>query len=116
MSGLALIGRIRGAFPAPSFLGMGQSGRLSEQYLSAVLASLQPARVYELMCHPGILDREEVPDQRLLAYHDWEQERQVLCSEALREELAANSVRLIGYRDLMATREGLEVAAQEGRT
>ena len=113
MSVLSLINRFHMPHSAPIFLGMGESGRLSQQYMSNLLPKLRPGRVYELMCHPGIADIEEVKDSRLLAYHDWERERQTLSDPTLKMALATNNVRLIGYRHLQTTREGLRVRTEE---
>ena len=113
MSVLAQVNRFRMPCAAPGFLGMGESGRLSPQYLSNVMPTLRSGQVYELMCHPGMFDLEEVKDKRLLTYHDWEQERQTLCDPTLKTALAANNIRLIGYRHLQATREGLRAIPEE---
>jgi len=116
MSVLAQINRFRMPYAAPVFLGMGESGRLSQRYLSSVLPTLRSGQVYELMCHPGIADLEEVKDKRLLAYHDWELERHTLCDPALKTALAASNIRLIGYRHLRTTGEGLRVRPEETST
>jgi len=113
MSVLAQVNRFRIPRAAPGFLGMGESGRLSPQYLSNVLPTLRSGQVYELMCHPGMFDLEEVKDKRLLTYHDWELERHTLCDPTLKTVLAANNIRLIGYRHLQATREGLRARPEE---
>jgi gamma-glutamylcysteine synthetase len=60
------------------------------------------------MADPG-----NVGDKRLLAYHDWELERQTLSDPALKMALATNNIRLIGYRHLRTTREGLRVRTEE---
>ena len=61
---------------------------------------MQPGGIYELMCHPGHFDAEEVTDRRLLAYHDWEGELGTLTSPSARALLESRGVRLIGYRHL----------------
>ena len=116
MSVLAQINRFRMPYAAPVFLGMGESGRLSQRYLSNVLPTLRSGQVYELMCHPGIADLEEVKDKRLLAYHDWELERRTLSDPALKTALATNNIRLIGYRHLQTTGEGLRAKPEETST
>jgi predicted glycoside hydrolase/deacetylase ChbG (UPF0249 family) len=91
----------RGAIgPAAQFLGLDASGRLDEGYFQRVLPSLQAGQVYELMCHPGHLDRGEIKDPRLLAYHDWEGELATLTSANVRQLLDHHRVMVIGYRDL----------------
>ncbi|OYY94855.1 MAG: hypothetical protein B7Y41_04675 [Hydrogenophilales bacterium 28-61-23] len=113
MAVLAQVNRRKMSNEAPVFVGMGESGRLSRRYLANLLPKLRPGRVYELMCHPGIAAPEEVKDKRLLEYHDWELERQTLSDPTLKTVLAANNIRLIGYRHLLTTREGLQVRPEE---
>jgi predicted glycoside hydrolase/deacetylase ChbG (UPF0249 family) len=79
---------------------MGQSGHLSAGYLQRTLPKLHPGKVYELMCHPGYYDRNEIQDPRLPAYHDWDLERTTLCEPGLDTLLEANHIELIGYRAL----------------
>jgi hypothetical protein len=86
--------------PTAHFLGMEASGRLDMQYLQESVPRLRAGRVYELMCHPGDFDPQEVGDPRLLRYHDWQGELRTLTSPALRELLDRNGVRLVGYRHL----------------
>jgi predicted glycoside hydrolase/deacetylase ChbG (UPF0249 family) len=94
------------------FLGLEVSGRLNMRYLQTTLPRLRPGRVYELMCHPGDFDPQEVSDPRLLRYHDWQGELRTLTSPALRELLARSGVRLVGYRHL-EVRDDRLVARQE---
>jgi len=86
--------------PTAHFLGLEVSGRLDMRYLQATLPRLRPGRVYELMCHPGEFDPQEISDPRLLRYHGWQGELRTLTSPALRELLARSGVRLVGYRHL----------------
>ncbi|CAH1087214.1 carbohydrate deacetylase [Candidatus Nitrotoga sp. 1052] len=116
MSALTLMNRFHMAHAVPIFLGMGESGRLSQRYLSSRLPKLKPGKVYELMCHPGMADPGEVKGRRLLAYHDWELERQTLSDPELKKAFATNNIRLIGYRHLLTTREGLRVNPEEINT
>jgi predicted glycoside hydrolase/deacetylase ChbG (UPF0249 family) len=98
MRSLESINRRRLAAPAAHFLGLGTSGRLDLPYLERHVARLCAGRVYELMCHPGEFDAQEVSDPRLLRYHDWEGELRTLTGHAARELLQRHGVRLIGYR------------------
>ena len=91
------------------FHGLDPSGKLGLDYFRRTLPSLQPGAVYELMCHPGRLDRAEVQDPRLLAYHDWEGELATLTSPELAELLDQHHVSVIGYRDLAICGDRLEV-------
>ena len=86
--------------PAPEFLGMEASGRLDLAFLERSVPQLRPGRIYELMCHPGHFDPQEVRDPRLLHYHDWEGEFRALTDPATIELLHRHRVRLIGYRDV----------------
>jgi hypothetical protein len=97
---LSWIDRDGERIPSPILLGASHSGKLRLGYLERRLATLQPGRVYELMCHPGrVVAGEEIPP-RLRAYHDWEGELGAL-AVAEREGLFRSPlVRRIGYREL----------------
>jgi len=86
--------------PCARFLGMGISGRLNMEYLKQLLPGLRPGSIYELMCHPGICDRNEITDARLLRYHDWNGERETLTKPEVQDMLEYYGIRLIGYRNL----------------
>lgn len=60
--------------------GLAASGRLGTEALRRIFERLPADGVFELMCHPGRMDGQEVTDERLFAYHDWEGERSLLCS------------------------------------
>jgi hypothetical protein len=96
----ALAASVRGRLrrPVARFLGLESSGRIGREELAAVTADLQPGKVYELMCHPGRLDRAEVTDPRLLSYHDWEREFAALTDPDVRAMLEARGIRVVGYR------------------
>ena len=81
---------------------MEASGRLDMRYLEQTLPQLRAGRVYELMCHPGDFDPQEVRDPRLLRYHDWQGELRTLTSAALRALLDRCGIELIGFRHLPA--------------
>jgi predicted glycoside hydrolase/deacetylase ChbG (UPF0249 family) len=100
MKGLAGINHNRLDHPAPAFLGMAESGRLSLAALRNLIPRLQPGGVYELMCHPGFRTETEIDNPQLLRYHDWEGELAALTSAEARALLDRHGVRLIGYRDL----------------
>jgi predicted glycoside hydrolase/deacetylase ChbG (UPF0249 family) len=100
MKGLAGINHNRLDHPAPAFLGMAESGRLSLAALRNLIPRLQPGGVYELMCHPGFRSEAEIDNPQLLRYHDWEGELAALTSAEARALLDRHGVRLIGYRDL----------------
>ena len=96
-----MFNRSPAGLPAARFLGLQQSGRLDLTYFEEIVPRLRPGEVYELMCHPGQLDRGEVDDPRLLGYHDWEGELATLTNPAVAELLQRHGVRLVGYRDLV---------------
>jgi predicted glycoside hydrolase/deacetylase ChbG (UPF0249 family) len=100
MKGLTQINRSRLDHPAPDFLGMAESGRLSLAALQSLLPRLQAGKVYELMCHPGLPADGEIDSPQLLEYHHWENELAALTSPEARLLLDRHDVRLIGYRDL----------------
>lgn len=60
--------------------GLAASGRLKLAAVRRIFERLPAEGVFELMCHPGRLDAQEITDDRLFAYHDWEGERSFLCS------------------------------------
>jgi chitin disaccharide deacetylase len=81
-------------------LGVGESGNLSFDYLQHLVGKLGRGGIYELMCHPGYFEPDEVKDHSLRRYHNWEGELKVLTSEATAELFANHGVRPIGYREL----------------
>lgn len=85
----------------PCLLGLGASGKLSQDYLQSRLRSLRKGQVYELMCHPGYYDSSEIKERRLIDYHDWESELRLFTSPSFQTELGGHGVRLVGYRDLL---------------
>jgi len=97
---MGLINRTRMTNPAARFIGMGESGRLGADYLKQTLPKLKPGQVYELMCHPGYHDANEINNSPLLDYHDWNREFDTLTNPMVRDMLYQNRIRLIGYRHL----------------
>lgn len=91
-------GRSRGR--SPRLLGLSASGRLSYNYLCRRLGSLRGG-VYELMCHPGYYDPQEIEERRLIKYHEWESELRLFTDPSLRSKISRYGIRLIGYRDLL---------------
>jgi chitin disaccharide deacetylase len=114
MKGLEWTNRGERDAPAPLFLGLAASGRLAHEDLEREVLAMQPGGFYELMCHPGHFDPDEVSDPRLLAYHDWEGELGTLTHPAARQLLKQRGVRLIGYRHLKL-RDGRLVVSPEVR-
>jgi predicted glycoside hydrolase/deacetylase ChbG (UPF0249 family) len=100
MKGLALLNRAELGHPAPAFLGMAESGRLSLAALRSLFPKLQSGGIYELMCHPGFRVDAEIDNLRLFDYHDWEGELTALSSPEAQALLDRHGIRLIGYRDL----------------
>lgn len=81
-------------------LGLGASGSLTLRYIRRRFRSLQPGRAYELMCHPGYYDPEEIKERHLTRYHDWESELKLLTGSAFATICTEYGIQLIGYRDL----------------
>lgn len=109
----ALAASVRGRLrrPVARFLGLECSGRIGSADLDAITAHLQPGQVYELMCHPGHLDHGEVNDPRLLRYHDWQREFATMTDPAVRTLLDDRGIRVVGYRDVEASSQGLRARA-----
>lgn len=84
---------------APVFLGLGQSGKLKFCYLEKIFSILKPGKTYELMCHPGRFNPDEIPDNKLRAYHDWESELSLLQSPELQALYERYGIRLSYYRN-----------------
>jgi len=81
-------------------LGMNESGKLSADYLKKVLPTLKSGYVYELMCHPGFFDPDEIHDPDLLNYHRWQSEFDLLVSDELKTLYRELGIELTGYRHL----------------
>jgi predicted glycoside hydrolase/deacetylase ChbG (UPF0249 family) len=113
MNALGTLNRHHMHVPAAHFLGIEQSGKLNLPYLERMVSRLRPGRVYELMCHPGHRDEQEVRDPRLLRYHDWEGELSTLTGADVTELLRRHRVRIIGYRHL-EVKQGRLAVRQEG--
>ena len=74
-----------------------ETGSMTADRLRRALTDL-PQGTWELVCHPGYNDAGlRAARTRLLGSRD--EERQLLTSSWLREFLAAESIRLIGYRE-----------------
>lgn len=101
IKGLGLFNRPRLTYPVAHFLGMDKSGKLNLEYLMRILPRLKSGNVYELMCHPGFYDENEVRDSRLPDYHDWHCEFDALTNPQVRDILDQHQIRLIGYRNLL---------------
>ncbi len=109
---LEIVNRRNLKVPAAHFLGMEASGRLTVHFLEQSIPQLRPGEVYELMCHPGEFDAQEVDDPRLRRYHDWEGELRTLTDPAVRESLCRHRVNLIGYRHVQVSAN--QLVARQG--
>jgi len=83
-----------------SMFGLKASGKLNLKYLERRLRTLPTGGIYELMCHPGRLDQHETIDPQLKAYHNWDSECKLLCSDEFQQLLEHHNIRLIGFRHL----------------
>ncbi len=84
----------------PLFLGLSRSGRLDYQSLAHIFSTLKAGHSYELMCHPGYFDGNEILEPKLLAYHDWQGELALLQSPQLQELYQRFNIRLSHYHHL----------------
>ncbi len=84
----------------PLCIGLGRSGKLDYSYLETLFRRLQPGRTYELMCHPGSFDPAEITDPRLLSYHLWESELELLTSPRMRDLYQQYGIRIVNYRGM----------------
>jgi predicted glycoside hydrolase/deacetylase ChbG (UPF0249 family) len=114
MKTLEIVNRHKLKVPAAHFLGMEASGRLTPRYLEQRIPRLRAGEVYELMCHPGEFDAQEVSDPRLRGYHDWEGELRTLTDPAVREALHRHGVHVIGYRHVEIRADRLVARQGEG--
>jgi len=85
-------------YPGLPLLGLKDSGKLGVAYMKRVLPRLNPGCCYELMCHPGFLDPDEIVDPGLRTYHDWDGELNLLKSEELADLIDDLGIELVGYR------------------
>lgn len=92
---------------SPVCIGLAASGRLDPFVLRQLLARLPAQGCFELMCHPGQLDLQEVSDRSLLAYHRWDDELRMLCSPDFPALCAASRLTMTRFRDLRRTAGGL---------
>ena len=83
----------------PVFLGLSRSGKLDYPYLETIFSTLVPGKTYELMCHPGRFDPNEISDPRLLSYHDWEGELALLQSQQVYALYEKFGIRLSHYKN-----------------
>ena len=86
--------------PTPLFLGLSRSGRLDYQSLAHIFSTLKAGHSYELMCHPGYFDGNEILEPKLLTYHDWQGELALLQSPQLQELYQRFNIRLSHYHHL----------------
>ena len=84
----------------PGLIGLCRSGKLDYSYLRRLFQTLHPGRIYELMCHPGHFDPEEITDERLIGYHDWDSEYELLTGKKMRDLCTEYNIQIIRYRDL----------------
>lgn len=82
-------------------IGMSHSGKLDLTYLKRRFPSLRRGQIYELMCHPGYYDPEEIKDMRLVDYHHWQRELDLLQSDEMDDLCKQYNMQVIGYRDII---------------
>lgn len=96
MQCLHTINRRKARVYSPTLLGLNKSGKLDFDYLEKVFSTLRPGKSYELMCHPGYFDANQIQDAKLIKYHRWKDELELLCSQEL-EELYERFGICLGY-------------------
>ncbi|MDD1626287.1 MAG: ChbG/HpnK family deacetylase, partial [Methylococcaceae bacterium] len=92
------VNRPRLKVQSPIFLGLSRSGKLDFDYLETIFAKLKPGGIYELMCHPGRFDPNEISDARLMSYHDWDGELALLKSQKVHALYEKFGIRLSHYQ------------------
>lgn len=80
---------------APRFAGFLDGGRLTEERLLALLATLERGTTTELMCHPGL--SPAMPEVAAWGYGH-EEELRALTSPRVRAFIARRGIRLCGFR------------------
>ena len=100
MQGMQTINQFRIKRQTPIFLGLNPSGKLSFASLEKILINLRPGKTYELMCHPGYFDPNEILEERLLSYHAWENELALLLSPELSDLYGRFGISLCRYSSL----------------
>jgi predicted glycoside hydrolase/deacetylase ChbG (UPF0249 family) len=94
------INRLHSKQPTPIFLGLSHSGKLDISVLSRIFARLKAGAAYELMCHPGRFDAQQISDPKLVSYHAWESELTLLQSSQLKDLYKIFNIHLIHYHQL----------------
>ena len=92
-----LINKSRYKSNTPRLIGLNSSGKLTINYLEKLFATLVPGHTYELMCHPGLFDADEKKNPRLLDYHHWESELNLLKSDEIQALYQKNNIQLCRY-------------------
>lgn len=100
MQAMEAFNRRRAVSRAAGFIGWSKSGKLDLAYLENRFRTLNPGGVYELMCHPGTYDSAQNIDSRILAYHRWEQELELLTGPEIRQLFQKYGILVVNYRDL----------------
>ncbi len=81
----------------PLFLGLSRSGKLDYDYLTLIFGRFKPGYRYELMCHPGHFDPTQISDPKLLCYHDWTAELELLKNPKVHDLYKQFNIRLSRY-------------------
>jgi predicted glycoside hydrolase/deacetylase ChbG (UPF0249 family) len=84
----------------PPVIGIAVSGKLTLNYLRRCFKTLRPGKTYELMCHPGFYDPEEIMDHRLRKFHAWEQEMYLLTSDAMKALMRHYKIQIRRFSEL----------------
>jgi predicted glycoside hydrolase/deacetylase ChbG (UPF0249 family) len=86
----------KGGFYGQWEYGVSDPTKVSLDAIGRILRKELAAGIYEMACHPGYFDASV----EMIYHRDRELELRTLCDPGLREILAEEDIRLIGYRQL----------------
>lgn len=99
MQSMQTINQFRFRVKTPIFLGLHRSGKLDYEYLETIFSKLKPGESYELMCHPGQFDPNDISDPKLMSYHHWEEELALLLNPKVHALYEKFGIRLSHYQN-----------------
>ncbi len=86
----------KGGFYGQWEYGVSDPSKVSLEAIGRIIRNELTGGIYEMACHPGYFDEA----MEMVYHRDRELELRTLCDPRLREILAEESIRLIGYRQL----------------
>ena len=85
-------------------LGAGMSCQLNPEYLENIFKKMERGNIYELMCHPGYYDKNEIVYPDLVRYHSWEEELRLLTGEPMAKLLQKYNVKLVKFAQFQGSK------------